>query len=205
MGDLIGVKAAPWDKSLKISRERFSGGMGKIAGVVCEPPSNPVKIEPLSDKTEVMSEFIHLPYTYGDKNSRSASRRPRPVLKIRSAEKSQCSPPAPRAEPSQRVPQGAVRRDNKPPRPGRDMARRRRGGVPQKPETQRRLGARCFGERRAGSDNAACLQVGAEIFEGANARRRRRVAGRRIFAVGGRQNFRGGQGGNLYARCAALF
>ena len=67
MGDLIGVKAAPWDKSLKISRERFSGGMGKIAGVVCEPPSNPVKIEPLSDKTEVMSEFIHLPYTYGDK------------------------------------------------------------------------------------------------------------------------------------------
>ena len=41
--------------------------MGKIAGVVCEPPSNPVKIEPLSDKTEVMSEFIHLPYTYGDK------------------------------------------------------------------------------------------------------------------------------------------
>lgn len=67
MGGLIGVKAAPWDRSLKISRERFSEGMGKIAGVVCEPPSNPVKIEPLSDKTEVMSEFIHLPYTYGDK------------------------------------------------------------------------------------------------------------------------------------------
>lgn len=67
MGDLIGVKAAPWDKSVKISRERFSEGMGKIAGMVCEPPANPVKIEPVSDSAEVMSEFVHLPFTYGDK------------------------------------------------------------------------------------------------------------------------------------------
>lgn len=66
-GKYLGVKISPWDKNVKITRERFGKNCGKIGGIVCEPPANPFKLETASDKTVVFSDFIHLPYTYGDK------------------------------------------------------------------------------------------------------------------------------------------
>ncbi len=67
LGRHIGVKVSPWDKSVKITRERFGANCGAVAGKFCEPPTVAFKLEPLSEKTEVYSDFIHLPYTYGDK------------------------------------------------------------------------------------------------------------------------------------------
>ena len=67
LGDLLGVKVSTWDKNQKITREQFAKNCGKGAGKFIEPPANPVKLELASDKTEVFSTFIHLPYTYGDK------------------------------------------------------------------------------------------------------------------------------------------
>ena len=67
LGQYLGVKVLPWDKSKKISRERFCADGGKIAGNFAEPPESPVHLQPLSDKAEIISEFVHLPYTYGDK------------------------------------------------------------------------------------------------------------------------------------------
>ena len=67
LGNLLGVKVSPWDKKQKITREQFAKNCGKGAGKFIEPPSSPVKLELTSDKTEVFSNFIHIPYTYGDK------------------------------------------------------------------------------------------------------------------------------------------
>lgn len=61
------MKVSPWDKSVKITRERFGANCGEAAGKFCEPPTTAFKLEPLSEKTLVYSDFIHLPYTYGDK------------------------------------------------------------------------------------------------------------------------------------------
>lgn len=67
LGAHIGAKISPWDKSVKITRERFGANCGEAAGKFCEPPTTAFKLEPLSEKTLVCSDFIHLPYTYGDK------------------------------------------------------------------------------------------------------------------------------------------
>lgn len=67
LGEHTGVKVSPWDKSVKITRERFGANCGEASGKFCEPPTTAFKLEPLSEKTLVYSDFIHLPYTYGDK------------------------------------------------------------------------------------------------------------------------------------------
>ena len=66
-GKYLGVKVSKWGNYAKISRERFGKNCEGASGMVCEAPDNPFLLEPLSDKTEVYSDFIHLPYTYGDK------------------------------------------------------------------------------------------------------------------------------------------
>ncbi len=64
---LLGVKASVWRSDVKITRERLTGKCGEYANKFIEPPVSSVKLEATSPKTEVWSEYVHLPYTYGDK------------------------------------------------------------------------------------------------------------------------------------------
>ena len=67
LGSLIGVKAKPWKANQKITRERFRENAGKGAGRVIEYTEGAIEIIPTSNKVEIFSDFIHIPYTYGDK------------------------------------------------------------------------------------------------------------------------------------------
>ncbi|MBE6413835.1 MAG: hypothetical protein E7035_04695 [Verrucomicrobiaceae bacterium] len=67
LGKLLGVKGSVWKSDVKITRERLTERCGEYANKFIEPPVSSVKLEVYSSKTEVWSEYIHLPYTYGDK------------------------------------------------------------------------------------------------------------------------------------------
>lgn len=67
LSSLLGVKAKPWNPRQKITRERFRENAGKGAGKVIEYTEGAIEIIPTSNKVEIFSDFIHIPYTYGDK------------------------------------------------------------------------------------------------------------------------------------------
>ncbi len=69
LGNLIGVKASKWNPKQIISSERLGTSFGKISGNYIDYPKKPVKLEAVSRKTEVLSEFVHLPSLDGLKST----------------------------------------------------------------------------------------------------------------------------------------
>ena len=67
LGKLLGVKGSVWESDVKITRERLTEKCGEYANKFIEPPVSSIKLKVTSPKTEVWSEYVHLPYTYGDK------------------------------------------------------------------------------------------------------------------------------------------
>lgn len=66
LGNLIGVEASPWSGG-KISRERLRENCGEVSGRILEAPSGAARLKPISGKTEIYADFVHLPFTYADK------------------------------------------------------------------------------------------------------------------------------------------